>query len=108
MAMKLPVIVTNYSGITAFANERNAYLISVEPDLDELSLGKPIVNELVQHLRQVIIDSQPLDDHSVTIAEGKAIEGRLEMQKFNAMFAIDIMKNRILHQANRRGWIVDY
>lgn len=30
MAMELPVIVTNYSGPTAFANDSNAYMISLE------------------------------------------------------------------------------
>jgi len=57
MAMQLPVIVTNYSGPAAYITDENAYLLSVLPDLDDLSFAAPNMTHLMELMRQVVFDS---------------------------------------------------
>eukprot|EP01035_Chromulina_nebulosa_P023623 gene23623-30634_t len=60
MAMALPVIITNYSGPTAFATADNSYLLRLyDPpgEFDELHFARPSETHLSQLLRQVIVDS---------------------------------------------------
>jgi glycosyltransferase involved in cell wall biosynthesis len=57
MAMSLPVIVTNYSGPAAYCDASNAYLLSVEEGLDELSFCRPDGEHLTRLMRQVVRES---------------------------------------------------
>ena len=83
MACEKPVIVTDYSAHTSYANEDNAYLIGVKRMIDvddpmfyknELNFGQwadPDVEHLVHLLRHVVINQDE--------ARGKAIQARKDV-----------------------------
>jgi glycosyltransferase involved in cell wall biosynthesis len=124
MAMGMPVLVTNYSGPTAYITADNAYPIDVEDTLDALSYATPKEKHLMSLLRQVIIDSNtsfipsidcPSEDSSgQTCAVGQAVQlsiaqmqgqrARERMQEFNAELLVAVMQERLLLNAARRGW----
>ena len=55
MAMRLPVIVTNHSGLTAFATEDNAFLIPVDGSVvNPFGFIEPDVGALVGIMRRVV------------------------------------------------------
>ena len=59
MAMALPVLITNFSGPTAYANTDNAYLIPVvsEDARDSSGFAVPDGDALVSLMRQLVVDS---------------------------------------------------
>jgi glycosyltransferase involved in cell wall biosynthesis len=101
MAMALPVIVTNHSGPAAFADTNNAYLVNVQPELDEFSFAKPIQADLVTHMRQVIADSSSAGGY---VAQGKGLRAREKMKEISADSIVCKMNERLRFHAMRRGW----
>jgi glycosyltransferase involved in cell wall biosynthesis len=96
MAMALPIIITNYSGPTAYANEENSYLIPlgegvrtdgfVEPDVD-------ILTSLMKHVR-----SNPEE------AKKKGLNARSTMQSLSPHAVAAVMADRLRELAKMRGW----
>lgn len=101
MSMALPVIVTNYSGPTAYANENNSYLIPVSHSLDNLSYSIPILSELKLLLRQVIYDSSSDGRY---IAQKKGLFARFMMMKLSPSYVVNKMIDRLRYHASIRGW----
>jgi glycosyltransferase involved in cell wall biosynthesis len=100
MAMALPVIVTNFSGPTAYANDENSYLIPVANEYDQHGFAIPDVNTLKSLLKQVIIDSK------VGIAQTKGIKAREKMKEFSPSHVTNLMVERIKVLVERRGFKV--
>mmetsp|Transcript_31975 Transcript_31975/g.46058 ORF Transcript_31975/g.46058 Transcript_31975/m.46058 type:complete len:576 (-) Transcript_31975:151-1878(-) len=124
MAMALPVIVTNYSGPTAYATVDNAYLIALHDPpnhLDELSYCRPNEKHLTKLMRQVIIDSttshlveewiqeKESNDSSViqcTVSVWKGLLARKTMREtFSAVSVVSSIVDRLRVHAYRRGWV---
>eukprot|EP01038_Epipyxis_sp_PR26KG_P008887 gene8887-11986_t len=117
MSMELPVIITNYSGPTAFVRENNSYLLSVEDNLDNTAFAIPNKQHLSLLMRQVIIDSftfvnvdKGLFDENgngtrmLSVAKLKGKNARLTMKEFNPISIVTQMANRLRHHAALRGW----
>lgn len=128
MSMALPVIVTNYSGPTAYLTADNSYPLDVEPNLDEMSYAIPKEAHLVDLMRQVVLDSNRSacrDCRSdppatpvigcvyadlcairpdLSIAKAKGLRARQKMQEFNASSIVRSMQSRLRAHAERRGW----
>lgn len=100
MAMALPVIVTNFSGPTAYANDDNSYLIPVTREYDSAGYAIPDVSALGNLMRQVIIDSK------VGIAQAKGVKAREKMKEFSSSYVTDLMVQRIKTLVERRGFKV--
>ena len=99
MSMKLPVIITNYSGPTEFINENNCYLIPILDELDDLSYAQPNMIITSELMKQVVNDTK----HN-NIAELKGIEARKRMQELSPEYAVKLMNERLRYLALRRGW----
>lgn len=123
MSMQLPVLVTNYSGPTAYLTADNSYPLEVEGWLDELSYAIPKEDHLVQLMRAVVLDSNTTacltnqtvevtgdgsadgcERANLTIAEAKGIRARRRMQEFSAEAIVSLMQERLRVHAERRGW----
>ncbi|RYG94933.1 glycosyltransferase [archaeon] len=123
MAMELPVLVTNYSGPTAYIDEHNAYPIPVEGYLDDMSYAIPKEDGLVSLFTQVVSDSfssssartsgvcinseecqEQVQDIDLSMARKKGKRARQRMQEFNSTMVVSIMQDRLSKQAERRGW----
>jgi glycosyltransferase involved in cell wall biosynthesis len=101
MAMALPVIVTNHSGPAAFADATNAYLVNVQPELDEFSFAKPIQADLVAQMRQVVADSSSAGGYA---AQEIGLRAREKMKEISADSIVCKMNERLRFHAMRRGW----
>ena len=100
MAMELPVIVTNFSGPTAYANDENSYLIPVAKEYDSVGYAIPDVNILGELMKQVIVDSD------VGVAQAKGVKAREKMKEFSSSYVTDLMVQRIKTLVERRGFKV--
>jgi len=108
MSMALPVIVTNYSGPTAYANENNSYLIPVSQSLDDLSYSIPKLSDLQLLLRQVIFDSTYDGQYK---AQKKGLYARSMMMQLSPSFVVNKMIDRLRYHAHiRDGFMsnIDY
>ena len=97
MSMGLPVIITNHSGMTAYATDDNAYLIPIDETFkDPYGYVEPDFNALVSLLKKV--HSHPSE---------RAVKGR-EGQKTMAIITpasvVNIMTERVRILMGRRGW----
>ena len=101
MAMRLPVVVTNATGVLAYASEDNAYLIPVAAELDSTAFVQPDVAALRHLLRQVVHDSGPQGGGR---AQAKAASARRRMQQFSPAYVSEIIADRLEQEARRRGW----
>jgi glycosyltransferase involved in cell wall biosynthesis len=101
MSMQLPVIVTNYSGPTAFVTNENAYLIPVLKEMDELSFAQPDVVELTKLMRQVVHDSTAEGGYR---AQQRGRAARAKMVEISPESIVCRMNERIRYHAMRRGW----
>lgn len=101
MAMALPVIVTNYSGPTAFTNIENAYLVPVLSELDEYSFAKPNVEVLTTLFRQVILESS---EEGGYLAQEKGLKAREKMKEISPDSIVCKMNDRLRYHASLRGW----
>lgn len=99
--MALPVIVTNYSGPTAYTNDNNSYLIPISHNLDQLSYSIPIVSKLQVLLRQVIYDSSYNGRYK---AQKKGFFARSMMIKLSPSYVVNKMIDRLRYHASIRGW----
>ena len=104
MSMALPVIVTNYSGPTAYAIDDNSYLIPVSDSLDELSYAIPSLLELQSLLRRIIYDST-YDGHYR--AQIKGLHARSSMMKLSSTYVVNKIIARLRFHAKIRGWIFE-
>ena len=100
MAMELPVLVTNYSGPTAFINEDNAYLIPVKPQFDKYNFAQPDADALAELMLKVIEDSGP---SGITRMKGQ--RARKEMIKFSPDFVTRVILERMRVLLEKRGWV---
>jgi glycosyltransferase involved in cell wall biosynthesis len=101
MSMVLPVIITNATGITAYATNDNAYLVQIESMLDELSFVIPSKQSLTSLFRQVIEDFS-LSSNYEAIRKGR--NARQRMKEFSPESIICKMNERLRFHAKRRGW----
>jgi glycosyltransferase involved in cell wall biosynthesis len=100
MAMSLPVIVTNHSGLTAFATDNNSYLIPVdETTVDPYGYVEPDVDALIALLRRVVSN---VDERR---AKGRA--GRATIAAVTPESVASLMSARVRDLVGRRGWF-DY
>jgi glycosyltransferase involved in cell wall biosynthesis len=102
MAMELPVIVTNYSGPTAYATSENAYLLDIEDELDELSFAKPKIDHLRVLFRQLVHETTT-EGNYIALKKGK--EARKTMQSYSGESIVCTMIERLRVHAFRRGWV---
>lgn len=98
MAMKLPVIVTNCTGTSAYLTEENSYPIPVLDGVDNEGYSKPDINKLISSMRQVVIDSK------TGVAQQKGIEGRKTMEELSPEYVSSLMSERIRYHLSIRGW----
>lgn len=98
--MALPVIVTNYSGPTAFVNDENAYIIPVKPQLDKYSFAQPDVDALADLMIKVVQDSGPSG-----AARRKGESARRQMIKFSPDYVTGFILERMRALLERRGWV---
>jgi glycosyltransferase involved in cell wall biosynthesis len=115
MAMGLPVIVTNYSGPTEYANEENAYLLPVT-GLDEYDFAVPDESALVELLWQVVADSllqvgnsgssssSVPESSNLTKSQIKGKKARESMQRLSGDFVAEVIKGHLREEAESRGW----
>lgn len=103
MSMELPVIVTNATGILAYGNEDNAYLIPAEPYLDDLSFAVPQKEGLSYLFKKVVYDFTKEANYT---AFEKGRNARKTMEAFSPASIVCKMNDRLRFQAKRRGWIV--
>lgn len=110
MSSGLPVIVTNATGPMAFANDGNAFMISVEKNgvvddmngqkedkLDDLGYVIPRGGHLSEQMRYVF-------DHRLEARE-KGHQGRLAMQALSPQYVVNLIADRLLAQAEIRGFM---
>ena len=100
MSMALPVIVTNYSGPTAYATTENSYLIPVLPYPDKLGFIIPNGTALSTLMKQVIADT--VSDAEVAARIGYM--ARVTMQSISPLVVANKMVDRIRKLAALRGW----
>mmetsp|Transcript_12376 Transcript_12376/g.18773 ORF Transcript_12376/g.18773 Transcript_12376/m.18773 type:complete len:131 (-) Transcript_12376:30-422(-) len=96
MSIGLPVIVTNYSGPTAYADNTNAFLVPLDDKDDLNGYVSPSVEILSQHMRNVFENPQT--------AAAKGFAARETMQKLSPEYVVSEMVQRLKHHANMRGW----
>lgn len=106
MAMALPVIVTNYSGPTAYATADNSYLLPVLAELDDQHYAIPNGEILQELMLQVVVDSVQRDAESdSTVAAMKGLRARETMQRLNGTYIAEVIKDRLRAEAEVRGWV---
>jgi glycosyltransferase involved in cell wall biosynthesis len=94
MSMEMPVIVSNFSGPTAYANDSNAYLIPVSLTSD--GYADPDVVVLTQLFREVYAN------RSDATIKGKS--ARKTMQSISPESVVSSITSRLLSLAGMRGW----
>lgn len=94
MAMGMPVIVSNFSGPAAYANDSNAYMIPVSPTLD--GYADADVNTLIRLMRDVYINRSE--------AFGKGQAARRTMQSMTPEIIVNSISDRLLALVGMRGW----
>ena len=100
MAMRLPVIVTNHSGVTAYATEDNAYLIPVDYTTpNPYGYVEPDVESLIVLLRRVY--------QHPTERKAKGEAGRATIAAITPESVVNRMSARVRMLVGRRGWF-DY
>lgn len=100
MAMMLPVIVTNHSGMTAYATDNNAYLIPVDNTThNPFGYVEPDGNALVSLLHRAY--------RNATERRFKGEAGRVTMAGISPSYVANIMVARVRMLVGRRGWF-DY
>jgi hypothetical protein len=105
MGLGLPVIVTNYSGVTEYANELNSFLIPVE--MNEQT-GRPrvlfdgFVVPSVKALSEIMLAVY----QNATLRTEKSSLAKVTMtQKFHPEAIVSLMTERMRDLARLRGWI---
>lgn len=104
MAMELPVIVSNFSGPAAFANDTNAYMIPMTGNFDELGFALPSKDALRYIMRQVIRDSCPISGGGLTVAARRAHLGRASIAWWSPDRVVEAMSVRLKVLAQQRGY----
>lgn len=125
MAMAMPVIVTNCSGILAYGREDNAFLIPVAPEPDDLGFAQPNPVALRGIMRRVLdlavaapsgSPEPAVDGASVaaavnignTTAHGplraKGLRARQKMQDISPQSVVAAIEARLRYLASMRGW----
>jgi glycosyltransferase involved in cell wall biosynthesis len=100
MAMSLPVIVTNHSGITAYATKDNAYLIPVdETTSNPFGYVEPDLHALILLLQRAY--------HNPDERKAKGRAGRATIAVITPEIVVSIMTARVRDLVGRRGWF-DY
>mmetsp|Transcript_19482 Transcript_19482/g.36303 ORF Transcript_19482/g.36303 Transcript_19482/m.36303 type:complete len:640 (+) Transcript_19482:150-2069(+) len=100
MAMSMPVIVTNCSGITAYATDENAYLIPIdETVVDGFGFVEPDFEALVSLMRRVY-------EYPEERAE-KGRAARKSAESISPSSVVSVMTARVRELVGRRGWF-DY
>ena len=94
--MALPVIITNYSGPTAFANDENAYLIPVHEEINRDGFVEPDVDVLISLMQHVKAYPQE--------AKEKGKRARLTMEVLSPRAVVAMMADRLRDLAEMRGW----
>jgi glycosyltransferase involved in cell wall biosynthesis len=105
MGLGLPVIVTNYSGPTAYANDFNAFLIPVE--MNPVT-GRPTVLEDGYILPSVTALNEAMTlvhQNSSARREKGASAKRTMIQNFQSNSIVPVMLERMIDHAQRRGWV---
>lgn len=93
--MALPVIITNYSGPTAFATDENSYLIPVNGTQSD-GFAEPDMAVLVTLLQHV--KSNPDE------AREKGQRARAAMEELSPRRVAGVMADRLRDLARMRGW----
>ena len=96
MSVAMPVIVSNYSGPAAYANDENAFLIPVHTTPD--GYADPDVTVLAAQMRYV--------RHHQEEARKKGMAARETIQSLSPEYVVGKMKERLLDLVDRRGWNV--
>ena len=94
--MALPIIITNYSGPTAYASEDNAYLLPVREGLNSEGFVEPDGHVLVSLLRHVVAHPQE--------AREKGRRARAAMEQVSPRAVASAMAHRLRGLAKMRGW----
>lgn len=103
MSMSLPVVVTNATGVLAYARDDNAYLIPVAAQLDQMAFVQPDVIALKRILQEVIQDAGPAGDGR---AQRKGARAREMMEELSPAYVGGLISHRLASEARRRGWNV--
>ena len=95
MAMALPVIITNFSGPTAYATDENAYLIPYKTTRSDGFAGpnEEVLVSLMKHVRSSLQESKL-----------KGIKARETMAALSPQAVVTIMADRLRDLAKMRGW----
>lgn len=96
MSMALPIIITNYSGPTAYATEDNSYLIPILEEKNSNRFVEPDVDVLVSLLQHV--KSNPQE------AREKGRNARLTMEALSPRAVVSVMADRLRELVQLRGW----
>lgn len=129
MSMALPVIVTNCSGILAYAREENAFLIPVLEEADSLGYAQPDARALSGIMRQVaglaiagdgitspevgveVGGFESVEVRNITEATGevnllrlKGRKAREKMKEISPQSVVKAIEVRLRHLASLRGW----
>jgi glycosyltransferase involved in cell wall biosynthesis len=105
MGLGLPVIVTNYSGPTAYADDSNSFLIPVELNL---VTGRPMVLDDGYVIPSVttLCEVMSLVYQNATLRREKGLSASRTMsQHFQSDSIVSSMVERMRDHANRRGWV---
>ena len=107
MSLNIPVIVTNCSGILAYAHRNNSYLIKTLSEADDFGYAQPDPISLRDIFREVIRDYQSM--HTVQECRASkvmniATEGRETMKRFASNAIVNDITARLRYLASVRGW----
>ena len=96
MAMALPVIITNYSGPTGYANDENSYLIPILEASNDNGQVEPDIGVLMKLMKHV-------RDNSAE-AKGKGWKARETMKGLSPKAVASTMATRLRELVAMRGW----
>ncbi len=94
--MALPVIITNYSGPTAYANDDNSYLIPVKNAPNKEGFVEPDVKVLISLMKDIKENPQK--------AKEKGRLARETMKEMSPKYVAGIIASRLRGLAKMRGW----
>jgi hypothetical protein len=127
MATALPVIVSNCSGILAYARDDNALLIPVADEPDELGFARPDALALSALMRSVVaaggsgpgsdaavvVDAAELGSQTAVMPGSAEARGALRekgrvarrtMQEISPQSVVSTVEERLRYLASLRGW----
>lgn len=105
MQIGLPVIVTNYSGVTEYANEANSFLIPVEMN-EQTGRPRVLSDGFVVPSVKALSELMLVVYQNATLRAQKASLAKVTMtQKFHSEEIVSAMAERMKDLARLRGWI---